>query len=1434
MAARPIRSRQSRRTARLDFAGLEIVGALLTPDIVTRVAAFEANDQSEECYAIPVGLKLRDEIARYYRIGEALWSRFEAGGGQSVAASERFVLDLLRQCFGFDSIELRPITRLGEREFPVRHATLGGRVPIVIAPAPTEGARRSGVDESLVQFADSSRRRSATLLLQEYLNASGDADWGLVSDGITLRLMRDNVSLTRPAWIEANLSKIFSEGLFPDFSALWLLIHQSRFGHADAPVADCALERWRDRGRTDGVAARDKLRQGVEAALLELGQGFIQNPANNALRQALSEGTISGHTYFEQLLRVVYRLIFLFAAEDRGLLHPPGTSEQARRVYAEGYSVARLRERSMRRTAWDRHVDAWEGIKATFQSLTRGQEQLGLTALGGIFSLGVVPDLENARIENRHLLAAIWRLAWLRPEGQPLTRVNWRDMETEELGSVYESLRELTPRASADARTFEFAEGDETRGNARKTSGTYYTPDALVKLLLGSTLDPVLDAAEARNPIDPVTEILKLSIIDPACGSGHFLLGAARRAAARITKHRSPGAPSQEEFQHALREVVSHCIYGVDRNPMAVELCKVALWIEALEPGKPLTFLDSHIRCGDSLIGVFDYEMLRKGIPDAAYKPLTGDDKDTSKAFSKFNKQQREGKGATGFLPSLKPPADLIDAARALVDMPEDTLEEIAAKRTAFERLHSGVSWLNLKIACDCYIAAFFAPKIDGGPGAAELARPSIPLTDHVWSAARGQTVYGPLVTVVDTIANEIGAFHWPIEFPHIFARGGFDAVVGNPPWERIKLQEQEFFAARAPDIAQAPTKALRDKLIKALEKADPGTAEARLLADFKFAKRVAEAASEFARNSGRYPLTGTADVNTYALFAENFERLVGPQGRAGVMVPTGIATDSNTSAFFGSLIERSRLSLIYSFYEIRGWFKGTDDRKSFCILGIGQANGPAEFCFDINKIDELENSERRFSLTAKQIARLNPNTKTAPVFRSRADAELTAKLYTRVPVLIEERSTDQGGNVNPWGITFQTQFHMSNDSGHFRTLQALEAEGWSRDGTDWLRKTDERLERRLPLYEAKMIHHFDHRWATYAGAAVDDEEGARDCTLPEKQNPDFEPTPRYWVPEAEVKLRGARVPSSLKRGVREESAERVVKSLAEWLSGYFAATEGRAMREADLTRILGCGQAWRSSLGASPDRYLLDPQIQGNGAQMQCETPLSTEDIAFLADGHDDPLALAVALIDRKQPRWLMGWRDIALRSVERTVVGGMFPMCGVGNNLPIWHVNPLLSPREVAALVGILTSIPFDFSARHKVGATHLNFFIAQQLPVLPPAAFTSEDIGFITSRLLELTFTSHSMRPWAEDLGHFGPPFTWDEDRRAQLRAELDAFFARKYGLTRDELRYVLDPADAKGADYPSETFRVLKNKEEARYGEYRTQRLVLEAFDVLAGV
>ena len=227
--------------------------------------------------------------------------------------------------------------------------------------------------------------------------------------------------------------------------------------------------------------------------------------------------------------------------------------------------------------------------------------------------------------------------------------------------------------------------------------------------------------------------------------------------------------------------------------------------------------------------------------------------------------------------------------------------------------------------------------------------------------------------------------------------------------------------------------------------------------------------------------------------------------------------------------------------------------------------------------------------------------------------------------------------------------------------------------------------------------------------------------------------------------------------------------------------------------------------------------------------TPLSEDDIAFIRDAPSDPLELAGTLIDRKQPRWLMGWRDICRSTDERTVIASVFPRVGTGDTLLLKHQQQ--HAPVAAALNACLCSITLDYICRQKIGGTHLKYNVFKQNAVLAPEQFTPEEIAFIIPRVLELTYTSHSMRPWAEDLGHAGAPFCFDPDRRVQLRAELDAFFARKYGLSRDELRYILDPADTHGESYPSETFRGLKRNEIERYGEYRTQRLVLTAFDRL---
>jgi len=510
-----------------------------------------------------------------------------------------------------------------------------------------------------------------------------------------------------------------------------------------------------------------------------------------------------------------------------------------------------------------------------------------------------------------------------------------------------------------------------------------------VQALLDSALDPVLDRVEAEAE-DPVKALLSVTVVDPACGSGHFLLAAARRIATRMVRHRSGGVASAEDYRHALREVARACIHGVDRNPLAVELTKVALWIETVEPGKPLGFLDANIRCGDSLLGVFDLDALRQGIPDAAYKPLTGDDKETARYFGQRNKAERAGQGSLDFargggrLPAASP---LAEEARALRAMPEDSPEEIAAKR---RRLVAGradpKSW-SLQIAADLYTAAFLLPKIGGVP--ANRNSVTIPTTAHVWDALAGHTVYGLLVGRAQDLAGQAHAFHWPLEFPDVIAAGGFDVVLGNPPWERIKLQEQEFFASRDPEIAEAPNAAARGRMIANLRAAEPGTRERDLYETLESAKHTIEASSMFARvpkeDGGRFPLTGRGDVNTYALFVELADILICQFGRLGLVVPSGIMTDAQLSSFFAYLVEQQRLASAFTFGRARTYFPQTST-EMFTLLCVGMTRGSALVGFHLESTLDLKDEDRTYPLLYENLAQVNPNTKTSPVFRTRVD----------------------------------------------------------------------------------------------------------------------------------------------------------------------------------------------------------------------------------------------------------------------------------------------------------------------------------------------------------------------------------------------------------------------------------------------------------------
>jgi len=884
--------------------------------------------------------------------------------------------------------------------------------------------------------------------------------------------------------------------------------------------------------------------------------------------------------------------------------------------------------------------------------------------------------------------------------------------------------------------------------------------------------------------------ILSIKVLDPACGSGHFLLAAARRLATELARIRTgEEQPNPEAYRIALRDVVRHCIYGVDKNPLAVELCKVALWIESHAEGKPLAFLDHRIKCGDSLVGVLSLDALEDGIPDEAFDPVAGDDKKIASHLKKQNRTQRANKSqlALEFDEGLKQIAETLSQ---FSEMPDDVPEQIREKERRYRELQKDRNWWRLQTLCHLWTAAFFA----------EFTRENlqrIPTSATLFNFMRSQgAVRGDVIGYAWELAQKHRFFHWELEFPEVFKQGGFDVILCNPPWEMVQHDPEEFFATRDPRIANAPNMAIRRRMIEELKETNPILYNA-----FWSEQHANDALKKFLHNSNRYPRTGRGRINMAYVFTELALELCSIRGRVGVVVPTGLMTDSFTQKFSSHLLETSRLVSLYDFENREKLFPAVDSRYKFSLLTLsGKPVERSEFAFFLTRAEQLRDEQRRFTLSPEDFALLNPNTRTCPIFRTRQDAELTKAIYKRVPVLVNEQTGE-----NPWNVRFLAMFHMANDSYLFRTRQELEAEGYVLVGNRFIRG-DEVC---LPLYEAKMIWHYDHRFGTYEG--VYSRSNTQLPTPDEHQhsNPNFLIQPWYWVPAEEVKSR-----------------------LSDW------------------------------------------------------------------------------------KDNWLLGFRDVTNATNERTTIFSLLPRVGVGNNAPLLFIEAKQSTL-VACLFANLSSISFDWVVRQKLAGVHMNFFYVQQFPVLPPSAYTPEDLRFIVPRALELVYTSWDIKPFADDVWQSAtpelkeaifqqwkenqqatggnsfdlpewasayteitptnprilhsasianysspcplPPFKWNEERRALLRAELDAYYARLYGLTRKQLRYILDPADltekeladildpweevddpleptgyqerCRKSTFPGETFRVLKEKEIRQFGEYRTRRLILEAWERL---
>lgn len=1224
------------------------------------------------------------------------------------------------------------------------------------------------------------RKKSAHATMLEYLNATENV-YGIISNGQILRIIRNSGQLVKLTYIEFDLRRMLEEDKYTEFCLMFRLLHASRFRTSgDEP---CVMERWFNMSIESGNRIRNGLSRAVQTTMETIGNAVLtsEGEGNNALREAFANGTMDATQLNKELIHFIYRLLFLFIIEDRGLVYQIPDSPDApdykqfcqwQDIYKKFYAASRLRHLSELAYLKQRqYSDLWQGLMDTFHLFepdTFG-EKLGIKPLGGVlFGTETLHWLKQCQVSNKDLLAAFSALNEFEDERQQKVKINYTSLDVEEFGSVYEGILEMRPFVQPGVAASDWQFGF-VGGLDRQSTSSYYTRPDLVQNLIKTTLEPVIKEKIAAQTTteEKVKALLNMKVCDAASGSGHIVLAMARTIAWYIcTLRTGEDNPASLDYRQALREVISRCVYAVDYNPDAVELCKVVLWIEGYCAGKPLSFLDHHIRCGNSVLGVSDLQMLIDGVPD---KALTADDKDTLKALKKLNQEavkktnnQNSNEPLLGLEDTFgvvklsAAQIGLADKIRFINHLPEDTLEEEIIKQERWRELMESARVDCLRRACDIYTYAFYKTvkhdeilidnesvngkiKLEAEVPYTKTVTRALQEIEAMECAEKGKTFltyYRELSkdfkSEVKRIAEEQRFFHWCVEFPEVFAANkGFDVMCGNPPWDKIKVEDKKWFESHnRADIVNAGTASQRKEVIEALQTSDP-----TLYKEYAKALADAEALSRFARLAGRFDLTATGDIDLYPMFAELC--LSFSKEAWGLVLPTGIAMNDSNKAFFSKLIDENRLISLYDF-ENREKLFDIDSTNHFCLLTIGKEQDTPRTVkggFFLTRLDHLLDPRRIYTLQTSDFARLNPNTKTCPVFRTSRDAKLTAKIYRNSTILYNETTGD-----NPWNVKFSRMLDMSNDSYLFRTYAQLTAQGATLNGNTFTTVDGETY---VPLYEGKMIWHYNHHYGTWPTEG----ERPNSINMPsedELANPDSYIMPWYWVPLAAVK-------------------ERLVK---------------------------------------------------------------------YDKDGN---------VVWEWKHNWMLCFRDISKSTNERTIIATIVPKQGFNNKTPIIFEESGILDGTI--MCGILSSIVFDYVTRQKVGGKSMNFFYVKQFPVLTPEQIPSAMQWQIVKRVAELCYFNHDMDGWASELWDemneeqraelpqlgVQQPWIYNPERRAILQAELDAIFAHLYGLNTEDLRYILDPEDVCGKGCINETFRVLKDNEIRQYGEYRTKRLVLEAWN-----
>jgi hypothetical protein len=1212
------------------------------------------------------------------------------------------------------------------------------------------------------------------------VESDGGIRFGLLTNGFLWRLYDQKARSRLEGYVEVDLREAIGQVVVADRE------QGERSDRADHVLRTFLWLFGRD-AFVPGTGGRTRLEQaiadsrGFEARvtkdLANLVFGTVFPDLAEALAQADPQQAVTSQTYRDELreaaLTWLYRLLFVLYAEDRDLLPTRKRRDGLRAMRVEvAHAIDAATPLSTARSNYD------GDLRALWRQIDEGDEGIGLPPYnGGLFRADRSSLLERALLPDRAFAPLLDALS--RTAGR---LINYRDLDVQHLGSVYERLLEYElahdgSRVVARPQAF-----------ARKTSGSYYTPEELVMLVIRRAVGPLLDdkrrafrdaladkerAGQAIDyrlgwlqRFDPAAAFLTLRICDPAMGSGHFLVSLvdyladqvmlATRETAEIVAEAIEGAayrsplldrlesirarilaqaqahgwavqPEQLADDKLVRRIIlKRVIHGVDKNPMAVELAKLSLWLHTFTVGAPLSFLDHHLRCGDSLFGEWSRSALdflearglfaRGAIIKAmeagriaeSIEELTDADitevHSSRDQFEALREATADARKVLSLLQGWRWVGHSVEDAqkqarrlrreadRVALSNPQEAQrksEEAARfnrRAVALDRLLEG-EFGEFAVAYD----AFYGRVGDPDPAVAQLAE----------------------ARAVAEIANFL---HWEIAFPSVWQdwtgrsqRGGFDAVIGNPPWDRLKMQEVEWFASRKPEVAYQTTAAARKRMVQRLRDAgDP------LAQDYETATRFAGMAARMAglapQKGGQFPLLGGGDVNLYSLFVERAAHLVKPEGLVGLLVPSGISGDLGASSFFRSISTTGRLGSLLD-YENRGRFF-EDVHRSFkfsaiAFSGAGRRFDAAECGFFLTATDDEELSRQTFPLTPADFAAVNPNSGTAPVFRSPRDADLVTSIYGRIPVLVDHRLPER---ERPWRIRYSTMFHMTNDSHLFHTAEALEADGWYPvAGGRWRKGTQEAV----PLYEGKMVQSFDHRAASVIVNPGNLHRPAQpvETTMNQHENPGWLPRPQFWVSEA-------------------------------------------VLAGAELTS-------------------------------------------------------------------WNIAFKDVTAPTNVRTMIASAVPFAGYGNTLPIILIR---DPGKRVLLLANLNSFALDYLARSKVQGQHLNWYIVEQLPILPPSAYERR-FGKLSAReivareVLRLTYTAHDMAALARDMGHVDeegevlPPFRWDEDDRRQRRARLDALYFHLYGIERDDADYILS------------TFPIVRRQDEATHGRFVTRDLIL---------